>query len=416
MKWLTQIALPIAIVIAGIAGATFVSHYLGRPPDPVAPGPAQHAASAFALQPRPGTSWLPPTDGEPMDFELHRPGQHDFWFQQPHPQPVEVGLSAKGCGCSEVAIAVLTAAEAALPVEQVDLTPAGRWQQLKVAETPSLTLPAATAAPVIGVLRLSWQGRQLGPEALAFRLWTRHGNEPPASERFRHPVNFVPALQVFPTEAALPDVAAAGQAAAVEFWCWSRTRAAIPLQLKLQGGERGFACSSREATVAERAALPREIEASTVRGLQRVTVTLTDAAALDLGPFERRLVLTAEPAVEPAYAIVEGIVRGPVAVGAPRDRDRVDLGAFAARKGTQRLIPLEAEQAGLTLQVLAVTPAFLDVKLEALPAAAGRPRWQLAVAVPAGAAAGRLPPNSGVLLRLPDQRRLRIPVTGQATQ
>lgn len=412
MKWLTQIALPIAIVIAVIAGGTFVSHYTGRGKNPNGSAPTHgDPANAFALQPRPGTTWVTASGAEPEDYELHRPGQRDFWFQQPHSQPVAVGLSYKGCACSELALAVLTPAEAAEPMAKVNLAPE-RWQPLKVSDDPSVTLPAAQDAPVVGVIRLSWKGRQPGPEGLAFRVWTEIGSGQRQGERFRHPVNFVPALQVFPTQATLPE----SGPRTVEFWCWSRTRPEFPLQAVLQGGMQGFACQTRVATDAEKAALPREIEASTVRGLHRVRVTLSNTDGLDLGPLERRLVLTSTPTDEPVYALVDGTVRGPIKVGAARDKDMVDLGAFAARKGTQRRIPVEAEEAGVTLELAGVSPPYLDVKLESLPEVDGRGRWQLAVAVPPGAAAGRLPHDSAVMLTLPGMRRLRIPIAGQATQ
>src|SRR5439155_1017592 len=104
MKSPSRIVLAIFAVVALVAGITFVKQYQVSPSvSPTAPTNAPLKAEEVKLTFPKGTiwDWDPPADGK---FEQHSHGYKDFLFQNDNPGPVELGLKAKSCKCSEVSI------------------------------------------------------------------------------------------------------------------------------------------------------------------------------------------------------------------------------------------------------------------------------------------------------------------------
>ena len=143
MKLFRQVVLPFAIVLALIAGVTFVSHF-SDPPNRATPK-TQPAPPLSFLSVRP--SWDDDDPKYAKEFELDQPGYYDFWFRNPHPSPVQVTLKSgaelllgmvpdQDWGRTELGKAALPSVWHSVP----------RGQAVKV--------PAAGE----GVLRLSWRG------------------------------------------------------------------------------------------------------------------------------------------------------------------------------------------------------------------------------------------------------------------
>jgi hypothetical protein len=206
-----------------------------------------------------------------------------------------------------------------------------------------------------------------------------------------------------------------------EFMCWSSTRPEFPLTVQEETANACFVFTKKPLDEDECRALADARNTPVLSGYRvklQVYEKRSEKEQLDLGPFRRMITFHAGPATQPAVAMVHGVVRGDVKLLATQDPDRLDLGSFAAARGTAKTVVLEMDSADGQLKLESAAPAFLEVRLEPRATEAGRKRWDLSVTVPAGAFAGRLPADSAVILQLrgPTNRRLRIPLLGHATQ
>src|SRR5262249_42480882 len=130
----------------------------------------------------------------------------------------------------------------------------------------------------------------------------------------------------------------------------------------------------------------------------RISVTIherlpNNGKQLDLGPFQRKLLLTTDQEDFPTLELaVQGMVRGDVTVGTESERDMIVLKTFPFRKGKEVTVPLESNQPDMKLTIDSKKPDYLRVQLteRADLASPGKKRWDLTVTVPPNSPAGQL--------------------------
>lgn len=418
MKSPAQVGLLIVSVAALIGGVTFVAEYAGtrpasprgRPTEGSGVGPTEDLLH-FSQSNSAGTD---DDSGYVAEYELHARHQHDFRFENRTPGPVNLGLEAANpLGC-QVSVALLTPQEAMVP------TAAERWQPLET-RGPAIQVPAANGATAAtGVVRLNWKSDVPGLARLRVKLWTEQAPRGRRSAEVQAPVMIVPALMVDPPVLKLRDLTTAGQEETAEFTCWSATRDAFPLKVEDAKPGGAVACDwqplTEEACRAFGAA-----HRTRVRAGYRVQVTVRerqDGNRLDLGPFERKLVVTGPADAEPATLPLIGAVRGEVTIAGREQADDIDLHDFPAAKGIEKQVTLVTDDGDLQLRLDPATPDYLKARLGAPKTVDGRRRWELHIEVAARAVVGPLPTDAAVVLRIDSAtpRRMRLPVRGQATQ
>jgi hypothetical protein len=457
MKFGIQIVLAIVAVVGLVAGIAYVSQFYnskGSSASQTGPVSKQGMTLTFPVK---IVAWDPPTAGE---FELHMPGHHDFWFVNKNAAPVDLGLMAKSCKCSDIKVCILGPEEAKYYVddeksEAVALIGSasqgilgllgqlvqGReacpdLQRVKVSWTklePQMALGMMNAGNSVsvppqasGLIRFSWDGKKTEERAerLNADLWTQAKEGRTSAREYvklELPVVYVPAVKVLPEKVDLEDLNPK-ETRAADFVCWSPTRASFTLNARAAVPDPCVTCSVVPMTAEEREKLS-EKEKSRVLAGYRVRITVQERTAdgrqMDIGPFAKRLILTSDAMEEEISIGVVGAVLGEIVVGADEDKGKILLQSFAARTGTMKEVIILAQQPGVELKTdeVKIEPASLDhVKATLKADRAGR--WKLLVKVLPGGPAGKLPGNAAIVLKIPGPpaRQVRIPIRGTAYQ
>src|SRR5579871_6468987 len=434
MKSLGRIVLAIFAVVVLVAGITFVKQYQVSPneaPTPPASSPGAVRAAEIKLTFPKGViwEWQPAKDGE---FEQQSEGFKDFLFQNDNSVPVELGLKAKSCKCSEVSVGLLPAADVQRYSSE-DASKAGadtakvQTQKLEVDD-----LKGVIVAPGDGVvIRLNWKDKKDKEpheryERLVVDVWAQaQAGGPRTIHKLELPITYVPALRIREDILKLPDLYLNGKETR-EFKCWSSTRPKFSLTAKERTGDPCFVCSCMPLTDNERQEMEESTKTRVLCGyVVRVTVNerLNDNVQMELGPFGRRIDLKSDPDIEPTSVLVAGVVRGDVTVETDDERGGILLGPFPAKNGITKVVKLTAHRPDLELKLDKVEPdgsthlKVISLKKTSTPVG-GRTKWELTVEVPPGGPSGRLPDHSAVRLTIPGNppRHIRIPVSGFATQ
>jgi len=467
MKALTKVVLPIAIVIGMIGGVTFISQYSGsRPKNDKKLGSNLGDALVkreLLIFPVKQGNWdgIWDIDREPdskqgyvAEFEVQTRSHYDFWFFNSNPDPVDVKLTSTSCTCAGVTIGQASSADYLVgqfvmgvqpPANGVEhrsgvdrLAPLAtnlglwplidRWEPLaEKGEPVRIRGSQGPMRPGIGIVRLGWEAKSSEPVNLRVKLWASQGDRGEDVE-LTLPVCFVKpvrldVLDLFRSQQREPlqvrELNAKGQKETVEFRCWSSTRDSFELKVAEDRPNPCIKCDWQPMTEEERDDLAKKMNHQTrVRSGYRVTVTvherISDKELLDLGPFHRRLIVTGPDTRE--SVILSGSVKGEVRLRST-DKDVIDLGSFRAAQGKSKTMTLTSEQPDLRLRLDSWSPDYLEAVLDPPKTVDGVKRWELTVTVPAGRA-GRLPADSAVILQTQGEsgRRMRIPVTGEATQ
>ena len=398
-------------------------------------------------------------EGNP-ESELHVLGHHDFWFQNSHEQPVEIGFEKKSCKCSKVEVLALESA-AAQEMQQSLMTvastlafqaPAGALQLLDVAAVAGdfvtkfegnhggwqvLDQNKMAIAPEhgAGFVRLSWEGRNIGSIRLTATVWAQAEGKPRtrgSDTVLEAPVNIVPALHLWPDKISLKSDLGPNCEDTVVSYVWSSTRAGFTIAAREENNDPCFECSCTPVTGDD---FRRVAEVLNERGttapltMYRVTVRVRERIGgkqMELGPFSRKVLLTSDqPDFPKNNLIVDGTVRGDIRVGSLEaedpakkgERDRIVLRTFPSTRGISVTIPIETNEQGSKLSVDSKNPSYLEVDLKPGAGADAGRRWDLTLTVPPNRATGRMPMDSAVILKMDSEppRRIRIPVLGKAT-
>lgn len=449
MKSQVQVFMLVVAFVVLIGGVAFVRNWIFTPSEEVVDTTPTPAVTPLEFP-------IKVAEGHP-EYEVHADGHHDFWFQNPSPQAVEIGLDRTSCTCSHVGVRVLTPEEITLirqkylgstapvlegsggalptlgPVAALQRNPPklldqpDRWQALKDAKSGHVETVVSIPAHGAGLVRLSWQGRQVGPQRLTATVWVQVAGDSHSRggrTTLEVPVLFVNPVQVYPEKVPAMTLGPNGKHQ-FECLCWSSTRPDFQLlSVREEDDNPCFVCTMsrltgdalNQAAAKLSAQLPLQLLSA-----YRIAVTVYErlpgkSTQLDLGPFQHHLILKTNQAdFDTLTVTVPGTVRGDITVGVGDSRDKIRLPTFPAARGTTATVPIQANHPGLKLVIDSRRPDYLKVALHEHPGEEGK-RWDLTVTVPPGRAAGQMPPESVVILKTQTQppRLIRIPVVGRA--
>ncbi len=450
MKSQAQVVMLVVAFVVLIGGFAFVRNWIFTQPE----GPGDVATQTSEITPLDFPVKV--AEGHP-EYEVHADGHHDFWFQNPNAQAVEIGLDRTSCTCSHVGVRVLNVGEGAMirreclgatvpvlegaggclsvlgPIAALVHNPPklpdrpDHWQALKDAKSGQVESVVKVPAHGAGLVRLSWQGRQVGPQRLSATVWIQLAGDTTSRggrTTLEVPVLLVNPVQVYPETVPAVTLGPNGHHQ-FECVCWSSTRPNFELlSVREENDNPCFVCTFTRLTGDEldqaAANLSRQVPIRMLNAY-RIVVNLYErlpgkGTQLDLGPFKHHLVLKTNQAdFETLTVAVPGTVRGDITVGMGESRDKIRLPTFPASRGTSATVPIQANHPGLKLVIASHKPDYLGVELREHPGEEGK-RWDLTVTVPPGRAAGEMPPDSAVVLKTQTQppRLIRIPVLGRA--
>jgi hypothetical protein len=275
-----------------------------------------------------------------------------------------------------------------------------------------------------GFVRLKWEAKQVGPERLKASVWARLENKP--KTRGPDTVLELPLVVVSPVRLSamkleVPELRA-GQTHSADLLCYSTTRPQFKvISAKEKSDDPCFTCEVSRLDDAEIKKVAESLKEAPEQLLcvYRIRVHVHERAPdgkkqLDLGPFQREIIVATDQddLVEHPIAI-EGKVRGDILVGTSEFPDLIVFKTFPRSKGTEAQVPVETLP-GMKLEMESVTPDYIQVQL--VPRDGGGHRWNLKLTVPPNRALGRMPETSAVILKTDNDRRLRIPIQGRATE
>ncbi len=418
MKQSLQIVLVVVILVATVGGVAFVRNWVSTPDPNQHPDPAGVAV------------YFPMTVYEDTrEIEIHGVGHQDFRFQNSNDVTVEICLDKKGCKCSKVEALVLSEDEqksldgmSPTAVQQL-LDNSKAWQPLEDDGTEAGLKMVTVPAQAAGFVRLKWEAKQIGPERLWAGIWARAVGQPKTrgpEKRLEVPIVVVHPIQINTNKLDILDIRA-GQSQSVDFYCYSTTRPGFKIKsVKEKSDDPCFVCTVTQLQGDEgtKAAEVLQQPATRLVCLYRLRLTVherspDEKSQLDLGPYQREVVLLSDEADQPELSVgVNGTVRGDVTVGTEESQDRVLLKTFPSNKGKEVTIPVETA-GGLKPKKWTVHPDY--IKAELTPRGDSGNRWSLKVTVPPHVLRGRVPDDAAVVIEFDTDRRLRIPIVGRAT-
>ncbi len=380
----------LVVVVVMVFGITFALNFLSaeKPPAtvPTTDGPG----------PGTGHNLTVPLPVERLYQEEFKPGQHDFWFENPWDEDIHIGLFHVSCSqCVSMQLLAATPEwkarleslrKQASPQPGGWFFPAGQAPgtvpeaadpellALHAKIKPTTTLEpankdaeAVVPAHSVGWLRLRWGNEQtdvkrfVSLDRFDAELWVgspRTG----MNLKVQAEVHFVPALRAEHTDINVADLnetelteANLDKKPVASFLVWSTTRPALHLKTEVirlprYGADRFDPFVAGEPvplSPKECAALQKDTEFQTkmdagpVRCAYRIPVKLYGRSkdgkvAVDLGGFRRRVkVWSDEDAdVQSMELSLTGFVQGNVQVGARQDNGQVALGVFDSAAGS----------------------------------------------------------------------------------
>jgi len=465
-----QAALLLVILVVMVFAVTFASMY-------VRDAPTKKTAEEEAQKPQLKLTFAStqvPEERDPSRLvvtEFDKRGHHEFWFRNDNDQAVLLGLGEKSCQCSDVKVFIapsdwrypLAEAEARRKnlMKYEGILPGGgagklvaeladdlgkaeveqtRQQLLARADLRSLTtLDSSSAEGVevppgaVGFVRLEWEWdkRQVwaGPQkglGLSAKLWMQDARTGPEVKLFAAVLYVEPACldkgelrfgALNPHDTKTDTV-----------YCWSPTRA--DFRLEARPAERRLSpfvhCEAEKLSEQERQQLRKPL--GPIAAGYRVTISmrerLDERTRFDEGPFEHGVDLLpfdGKEKLKPLHVTLQGRVRGDVLV--PGAEGGIHLEKFPANRGTTHEVLLSTQQPDLDLK-LDSHPPFMAVDLTKEKTSSG-PRWKLRLEIGRDQVAGSFPradhqayKDTAIYLKIGGEgsRRLRIPVSGTATQ
>lgn len=453
MKSAIQIGLLLLIGVAMIGGITFVAHYNSTNRQGTITPAKSNPVPALAFHTT-SAQWDPQNPALAAEYEVQQRGHYDFWFEKRQPGAVALQVATKSPACTEVRVGIGSAeawrayqawSQTTAPtwclatggrapdllsvIGMMNWARALHWRELVTAEGAETVIPAeeASSGPVGGVVRVGWRVNKLGADQLRVDLTTRQSPDaPPALVKLKVAIQGVLPVRVHPTTVDMGELNPMGPPATTTVWCWSATRDQLLLSAQETAADPCFVVLCSPLNGGEQQALARRLASQNVltqvRSAFRVEITAhphrSAQEQIDLGPFQREVRLTTDANAAPLQVFINGSVRSEFVVGVPEDKGRINLGNIKSSEGTAKVVLLSTELPGVQLQVDAVHPDFLRVKLEDVQQSmvSGKKRWRLHLEVPPNRLAGPVPANSAVILKTLDEspRRLRIPIQGHA--
>lgn len=381
----------------------------------------------------------------------------NFWFKNPHPQPVLFTVRGRSCSaCTSANVAVVNAEamkrfesatavarfglgvapvpDLVTPLAHIALLNSLQWQPLNF-ETPDagVSIPAAADAdtPTWGVFQVLVKVTALGPKRLAAEVGMSIGTAPGVRQVFGVTVIGAAGLEVAPKKIDFGDFPDGAAPRVAELLCWSATRDQDELPppsasvntpdafLRL-GTPVPLTAADRNRIGAEKLGGPLRI-----KGGYAIPVTLSRkvppaevapgaATQPDVGPYERQIGVAGSGSTVLAVNVTANVT----GILALRDGGVIDLKDFNGRDGTERNVVVVSDRADLTLELVPeeCLPKFVKVALGTPSDVAGRREWAIKLVVPPGACQADLPPDGAVVLRGVtggEAVKIRLPMKGR---
>jgi hypothetical protein len=460
-QWTAILAL--ALMVGGI---TFVAVYLGSSSGPSDVVPEEPRSLTFPIKAFPikanenekvsANEKEKPSGPPPLVTEVRQYGHQDYWFLNESEQDLDVGLSAKGCTCSSVEIALVPqswwrpyadqwAATQVLAAVQLSQLPLRWWEGLammKVLNAPDRKFPElpekdlnhiflnkdnkfTAPAGSIGRVRLGWWRQTSGEFNAHATMWTGPAGGPyggntharlDARVVVAEPVVLIGKHVTLPAattrELAYPEKSKTG----IQAWimCGSVTRYHFQVHAELI--HEHIKAESDPVEIGE----PIPLDADDIRKLAKdfgeqmptilsgykVPVTLKarakDGTPVEWGHYHRSVRMTAEDSSEPVTVVVKGEVLGDVTVGeVGKVRGSLDLGPFPRKRGKEGRVMLQTDEKNLDLELdTSRLPEYVKATLSKPRESTGGHRsWELRVEIPANAAWGEFPRDNSPVYR-----------------
>lgn len=441
--------LGVGMLLCVVFGVTFVGQYTGGPEkDPAKPEPGaaivgvplSFTSTEMGFDPASEDLGKKYFDGFYEVTDQLRPV--NFWFKNPHPQPVLLTVRGRSCtACTSANVAVI-APEAmrrfeattsparlsvgvtpvpdfATPLAYVALTNSLQWQPLNF-ETPDVgvAIPPAVDAdtPTWGVFQMLVKVTGVGPKTLGAEVGMAVGTAPGVRQVFRVTIVGVPALEVAPKKIDFGEFPEGSAPRVTELLCWSATRdqADLPAPVVNVNVKDAFLRLGTPVplTEADRTRIAAEKPAASgpirIKGGYMIPVTLLRkvpaseaspgaATQPDVGPYERQVGVAGVGATVVAVNLTANVT----GVLGLRDGGVIDLKEFNGRSGVERSVTVVSDRGDLALELVPdeCVPKFVKVTLGAPSDVAGRREWGIKLVVPPDACQADLPPESAVVLR-----------------
>ena len=382
--------------------------------------------------------WDPNDPQYVQEFERGTKGNYDFLLSNSNDKPVTVTLNGTSCKCTSVEFAVLPPAARSKLKELNDL-PAGKklepfldgakWEPMlqdKSKPTIPMTIPAADGVPQFAAVRLKWDTKDPQTTRLTAKFNARLAAAVDYWD-FEVPLVIVPPVMVAPQEGLSVGELYADAVRDVSIFVWSATRDHFDAKVELSMPDPCIVVSPPRPLVADElknlSAHLAEAGIATHKSRPKcgyeIKVNVAehrDKSQAELGPLARRIFVNRGTETE-LFVILTGNVKGPIQVGEPADRDRIDLRVFRADRGTDKTVSITTTDPKLQLKVSRLIPDAVQAELQESKSESGPSSWTLTVVVPPNAQAGPFPSDSAIYLEMNTNppRRIRIPLVGNAS-
>jgi hypothetical protein len=433
-SWL-QIGL-VLVVLGGLIGfAAYITAWTKGTPeakkDPKTPAGPEPIRYAFR-------------DPPVREVEIYSENIQDYYFSNPTADAVTLRLDARSCTCVHTvevgtwsvreALLYLPSSNAWQALGSVAAVEPRAWEEMPDIRIKQgeVTIPSADGPfPKPGIIRAHWKARAYsfqGKESVDLHVVSQVGNGAKFKQKLT--VNFLVTrpFGFWPHTLEVGELLP-GNKRVFDCVVWSVTRDSVEFDVKLapldmSQSDGCFVIGPvKEVPAAELPTLAQTVgsghAASVPRSAYRFTITVFEnwnGQQLDLGPFQRSIVVSGGPGIEPIRIPVTGLVRGDIHVIGGDENDRIPLGSFRSDRGSSKTVSLVGPK-NVSLEFARVTTEAIKAKLEVGEEREGRRSWKLIVEAPPEGFTGDLQ-NAAVILKVKTEeakeRFLRIPVTANA--
>ncbi|HEY1375629.1 MAG TPA: hypothetical protein VGF55_02485 [Gemmataceae bacterium] len=445
MKSAIQVIALFVVIVGGVFGLTFFTQFTRTKETPTGDGGPAPVRAELLKQYEKTATWDPKDSQYVQEFAKGIDSHYDFLLSNASDKPVMVVLDSKfACTCTNLEVLLgMVPADGRAKLKDAKPVPVGaavepylagvQWTSLNYepgSKAILVDVPAADAAgPQFAAVRFNFHTKEYKATTLKAQLQARQGSSVDYLT-FDVPISIV--APVLSSTGPSSDQLSFGDLKPGErqertFFIWSSTHDHFTATAQLVTDDPCIQVTDpRRLSAAELAKLPEELVAGAAVSAKthpkcgyEMKVAVSERRGdnqLELGPFNRRLVVNKGTDGEFTVTLT-GTVRGSIRVGEPADHDRVDLGVFPAVHGKERTLSITSPERDLSLAVDHVKPDGLQAELVPVESKFGPRQWKLTVTAPPNALAGPLPNDSAIYLKTggPTPRRIRIPVTGNAS-
>ena len=461
-------ALGVGMLLLVVFGVTLISQYAGGPAKDEAKADEQATASGVPLYfVKTSMAYKPGSDDlEEKYFQgFYEVSDQllkvNFWFTNPHPQPVTFtvrGRSCTSCTSANVAVVppealkafkeqtavarltvgVVPVPDLVTPTAHLALLNSLKWQPMEFpdrgdAPVSTVSIPPASpdGTPTWGVFQAVIKISGVGPKRLAAEAGMTLPNAATVWQVFQVDTVGAEILDVTPKKIELGDFPEGAGPRSGELYCWSSTRdqADLPPPTVNANVKDPFLRLGTPVplTDAEKARIVAEkpVPPTRVRGGYRIPVTILrrvppgeaspgSPTQPDVGPYERQIGIAGGGVAVlsvPVTATMSGVV-------GLLDGGVIDLKDFNSRAGVEKTVTIVTDRPDLQLELSSEesAPRFMKLALSEPRTEGGRRLWSIKLTVPPDACEQDLPAGSAVVLRGTsggEAVKVKLPVKGR---